>query len=259
MAGRIPFRLSRSAAGGLLALWVVLGTPGAAADEPYVVGVEDNRYLPHYSYEQGVYLGFGREVLDAFFTAKGHAFEYRALPVARLFRSFVDREVDFKYPDSALWSADLKEGKGIVYSDPVVSTTDGVSVPPDKLGRPVGEIKLLGTVRGFTAWSWIDRIESKQVILSENDSTARLVRQAIMGRVDGAFANVDVIQHLLSNVLRLPEALVFDTSLPHTKNHYHLSTIEHPEVIAEFNGWLKSEAGFVTRLREKYSVGLRED
>lgn len=259
MAARTHFRALRRAAGWMLALAAVLGAPGAAADEPFVVGVEDNRYLPHYSYEQGVYLGFGREVLDAFFKSRGHAFEYRALPVARLFRSFVEREVDFKYPDSALWSADLKEGKAIVYSDPVVSSTDGVSVPPDKLGRPVEEIKLLGTVRGFTAWSWIDRIESRQVILSENDSTARLARQAIMGRVDGAFANVDVIQHLLANVLRLPEALVFDTSLPHTKNHYHLSTIGHPEVIAEFNRWMKSEAEFVTRLREKYNVGLSSE
>ena len=247
----------------LIGFAVALAMPGvdgtASADEPFIIGVEDNRYLPHYSFENGEYLGFGRDLLEAFFDAKGYAYEFRALPVARLFRSFLAREVDFKYPDSAYWSADDKEGHPIVYSDPVVSSTDGVSVPPDRVGRAVDDVKLLGTVRGFTTHSWMDRVRAKQVILSENDSTARLAQQAIMGRVDGAFANVDVIRHILTNVLEKPDALVFDTTLPHASYYYHFSSILHPEVIGEFNRWMKSEAELLDSIRRKHSLDLDID
>lgn len=222
--------------------------------ETLIVGVEDNRYLPHYTYENGEYGGFGRAILDAFFTDKGYDYEYRALPVARLFRTFVAGELDFKYPDNALWSKDLKAGKTIVYSAPVAATIDGVSVPAQKLGRPIDEIKLLGTVRGFTAWNWIERIETNQVVLSENDSTKRLVQQAIMGRVDGAYANVDVIQHVLDHVVEQPKALVFDSSLPHTRTHYHLSSIKRPAVIDEFNAWMRDNQALVDQLRAAYGV-----
>jgi len=112
-----------------------------------LIGVEDNRYLPHYSFENGEYSGFGREVLDAFFSDAGLDYEYRALPVARLFSDFIDGQVDFKYPDNEIWSSDEKAGLFIRYSDPVVAYVDGLSVVPDKIGTPIDQVKIIGTVR----------------------------------------------------------------------------------------------------------------
>ncbi|MCP5367136.1 MAG: hypothetical protein H6907_11780 [Hyphomicrobiales bacterium] len=228
----------------------------APTAEVFVVGVEDNRYLPHYAYLDGEYRGFGRAILDAFFQAKGYPYRYRALPVARLFRSFVWGEVDFKYPDNALWSKELKEGKGVIYSLPITSTTDGVSVRPENRGRGLDSFRVLGTVRGFTAWSWIEHVKSGRVVLSENDSTLRLIRQAMIGRVDGAFANVDVIQYLLAHELKKPGGLVFDPSLPFTRSHYHLSSIKHPRIIEEFNEWAKSNGDLINGLKKKFGIRI---
>ncbi len=219
-----------------------------------IIGVEDNRYLPHYSYENGEYIGFGRDVLEAFFKESQLDYQFRALPVARLFQTFLEQGVDFKYPDNSLWSADFKKGHDITYSEPVVSHIDGVSVLPENLGRDVDEIKILGTVRGFTAWSWINRIESGETILSENSSTKRLIQQAIIGRIQGAFANIDVIRYMQTHEMGKEEALIFDPSLPHTKGSYRLSTIAYPEVIEQFDLWLSANKKFVNSLKEKYGI-----
>ena len=224
--------------------------------EPFVIGVEDNRYLPHYAYENGAYGGFGHAIIDSFFTAKGYEYRYQALPVARLFSSFVAGKVDFKYPDNALWSADLKKGKSITYSHPVVASTDGVNVLPERKGRPLDDIKILATVRGFTAWNWIDRIESGHVIMGENPILSRVLKLALIGRVDGAYANIDVVQYVLKHELNQPGALTFDPGLPHTKTHYFLSSIKYPEVILEFNDWLKANGSLVTQLKRQFALSV---
>ena len=72
--------------------FIICNSASVFAETKFIIGVEDNRYFPHYSYEDGEYIGIGRQLLDAFFTAKGYQYEFRALPVARLFQSFVDNE-----------------------------------------------------------------------------------------------------------------------------------------------------------------------
>lgn len=235
----------------------IIATPLAHAEtskKTLIIGVEDNRYMPHYSYENGEYIGFGRDVLDAFFSEMQYSYRYRALPVARLFQTFLDQGVDFKYPDNAIWSEEAKKGHEISYSQPVVTHIDGVSVLRENLGRHVDEIRLLGTVRGFTAWPWIDRIKSGKTILSENSSTKRLIQQTVIGRIQGAFANISVIQYMQNNYMDQKNALVFDESLPHTKGSYRLSSIAHPEIIQQFDAWLIKNKSLIDDLKARYGI-----
>lgn len=247
--------LRRGLAAALLAL-AVLGSapPASALVERFVVGVEDSRYLPHYALVDGHYRGFARDLLDAFFDALGATPDYRPMPVARLFRSFMSGEVDLKYPDNALWQAAQKAGRAIDYSDPVVGYTDGVSVPPERVGAGIGAIRVLGTLRGFSPGGWAARLAAGQVKLMENDSFRGLVEQAIIGRVDGAYANVDVVRHLLASELGRPDALRFDPALPHVSSAYHLSTIAHPEIIEAFDAWMRDETALVGRLKTDYGL-----
>ena len=240
----------------LLAGYVLVAT--ACHAETLVIGVEDNQYLPHYSYENNEYQGFGRAVLDAFFSSMKHDYRYRALPVARLFRSFVSREVDFKYPDNPLWSADLKAGLDIAYSAPVAATIDGVSVLPTNQNRRADDIRILATVRGFTAPNWLERIQSGQVILAENSSLSRAIQQTLMGRVDGTYANIDVVEYLLRRELGQPQALVFEPALPHTRTYYYLSSIKYPDIITRFTAWMENNPVVIEQLRKRYSLSLGE-
>lgn len=243
-------RFGLLAAATLLA-GATLSGPSIAAT--YTVGVEDIEYFPQYTVQNGEFKGFGRAVLDAFAQAKGHVFTYQPRPVARLFSEFVAGGPDLKYPDNAYWSADLKKGQTVVYSAPVVEYIDGVNVPPAAKGKGVDGIKTLGIVRGFTAWEWLDRIKAGALEVHENNSFTALLQQAAAGRVDGAYGNVAVVNHQLAE-MKKPDALVFDPGLPHTRSHYHLSSIKHPELIEEFNAWLAANGDLVAKLKSDYAV-----
>ena len=173
-----------------------------AAAQTYVVGVENIDYLPQYAYKDGEYGGFARALLDAFAKDKGYKLEYRALPVTRLFAEFVNLDVDLKYPDNVKWSADLKSKATVIYSDPVVKYIDGVNVTPDRVGKGAESLKVLGAVRGFTPWDWLDAVKSGTVKLQENNSFSAMLETTLAGRVDGAYGNVAVAANVLENNLK---------------------------------------------------------
>lgn len=232
----------------------LLGLSQAQAGPSYVVGVEALNYYPHYSNEGGNYSGFAREVLDAFAQSKGYTFEYRALPVARLYESFFNDKLDFKYPDNPNWQAPKRVGKNISYSAPVAAYTDGVLVLPANLGKGIEQLKTLGTVRDFTPWDYLSRIEQGQLKMQEVNDFKQSLLQGINSRVDGVYMNSDVGRYQLEKVLQQPGALVYDPNLPHSDGHYSLSSSKHPALIEEFNQYLSSHASEVTALKSKYQV-----
>lgn len=239
---------------GLAVVTAVFGNAAVAHAQTYTVGVENIEYYPQYNFVDGEYSGFGRAILDLFAKAKGYTFDYRPLPVARLFATFVAGDLDLKYPDNAYWSGDLKKAVTVTYSDPVVAYIDGVSVLAPRVGLGVDAVKSLGIVRGFTAWDWLDRIRAGSVQMQENNGFKPLLDQALLGRVDGVYANVAVVNYLLDAKIGRPGALAFDPGLPHTRSHYHLSSIKHPNLIAEFNDWMRANAGEVERLKLQFGV-----
>ena len=238
------------------ALWtlMLLGSGVATAKETLVIGVEGLYYLPLSSYENGVYRGFARDLFDAFARDRGYAIEYRALPVPRLYASFFEGQVDFKFPDNANWKQDQRAGRKIHYSDPVAAFIDGTSMLPEKKIDSPDQIKRLGTMGGFTPWAWMDRIETGQTRLSENTHLAALVRQALAGRVDGVYASVAVVNYQLDHVLKRPGALVFNPALPYSRDDYHLSTLKRPEILGEFNDWMRKNRDRIATLKQKYGV-----
>jgi hypothetical protein len=242
---------------GVLAAAVIglgTGAPVAAHAQTFNVGVENSQYLPAYTYEDGEYKGFARTLLDAFAVDKGYKFDYRPMPVIRLFAELVAGNIDLKFPDNAMWAPDMKKGQPVVYSDPVVAYVDGISLPPAARGKAVESVHMLGLVRGFTPYEWQDRINAGAVSLHENNSFTALLETTIAGRNDGAYANVAVVNYQLDAVLKKPGALVYDPGLPHTRSHYHLSTIKHPGLIGEFNAWMAANAGRIAQMKAAFGV-----
>lgn len=226
----------------------------SARAETFTVGVEDVRYLPAYGVENGEYVGYARAVLDAFAKDKGYRLDYRPLPVIRLFNELVDGAIDFKFPDNPMWARSVKEGHAIAYSAPVADYVDGVTVLPARKGAGADAVGILGAVRGFTAWDWLDAIKSGTVKLQETSNFESLLRMTLAGRTDGAFGNVAVVTYQLSHVLNKPDALVYDPGLPHTRSHYSLSSIKHPDVIREFDDWMAAHAALIASLKARYEV-----
>lgn len=234
---------------------VLLSANSSAMD--LVVGVENIEYYPIYTVEKGEYRGYARELLDEFAKKYGHTITYKPLPIKRLFNDFVNGKFDLKFPDNSYWAGDLKKGKNVTYSDPALEYIDGSLVLPANSGKGKEQVKRLGIVRGFTPWEYLGDIKSGKVKTQESTKISQLMQSAEAGRVDAVYFNVQVARYFLNHSKEFSENLVeFDDSLPHTRSHYHLSSIKHPEVIAQFNEFMKHEAALVDSLRKKYEVNL---
>lgn len=226
-----------------------------AQSKTYTVGVEDLEYYPQYSHQGDEYIGFGRELLDAFAKSKGYKFQYKILPLNRLFFEFLKGDtLDFQYPDNAYWEAHIRKGVKVHYSLPVMPFIDGVVVHPDNKGRGIKQFKVLGTMTGFTPWNYLDLIKNKQMKVFENDSFVSLLKQAQLKRVDGAYINVEVAKYQLKSVLHQADSLVFDPDLPHTKDFYYFSSVKHPDIIQEFNNFLLKEKDLYEGIRTKLAI-----
>lgn len=222
----------------------------------YLVGVEDIDYYPIYADRGKEYSGFAREVLDEFAKSAGIVFSYKSFPIKRLFVNFLDGQLDFKFPDSNYWKSDLKEGKGVVYSDPVLEYVDGVMVLPEQLKKGKASLKRLGVVRGFTPWDYLTDIEAKTIKVNENSSLDGLMNLVKTKRIDGVYFNVVVARYFLENTKFEDDLVVFDKDLPHTRSYYYLSTIKHPELIDQFNQFMKDNSALIENLKAKYNVNI---
>lgn len=227
---------------------------GASEAQRYVIGVEELDYFPVYALRNGRYIGAAREILDAFAADRGLAFDYQALPITRLTGELINGNVDFKFPDNAYWNEELRKGKSIAYSQPVIASIDGVMVLPERRGRGVEQIQTLGTVTGFTPFAWLDRLKEGKVRLVENPQMRALQRQVLAGRIDGAYASIAVANQTLEADLKQPGALVFDASLPHTRSDYSLSSARHPVLIRQFDAWLAANAQRIAAIKAKYGA-----
>lgn len=226
-----------------------------AGQKTFTVGVEDLDYYPQKSHKGNEWIGFGRELLDAFAKSKGYKFEYKILPLNRLFlENLKSKSLDFQYPDNSYWEGHIRKGVTVYYSKPVMPYIDGVMVLPENKGRGMKDFKLLGTMTGFTPWNYLDLIRQKRVTVFENDSFIALLKQVSLKRVDGAYINVEVARYQLRDTLRQPDALVFDPDLPHTRDFYYFSSVKHPKVIEEFNAFLASEAALYEQIRKKLGI-----
>jgi len=230
----------------------------AQAAQVYRVGVEELKYYPVYEDDHGEYIGYARELLDAFAKSQGIVFKYVPLPVNRLFKTFISPQgnLDFKFPDNPYWQAGLKTPVHIVYSDPVLAYIDGVMVRPEDKGRGLPALRALGTIAGFTPERYRKLIQAGQIRLEEFSNFSGLLQQAINKRLNGAYINVAIARYQLRDVIRAPDALVFDPDLPYTESGYYLSTIKHPDVIGKLNQFLREHANEVNALKRKYQVGV---
>lgn len=239
-----------------VAVALLLGLIGVAKAGPrdLVIGVEELEYYPLYAIRDGEYVGAMREIIDAFARAEDYHVTYRPLPVKRLYAELASGGIDLKLPDNPNWGSEAKAGLRMTYSAPLVSYIDGVLVRPGSLAMPAEQFRTLGTVSGFTAYAWLDRIKAGAVALKENPRMDLLLRQTVVGHVDGAYTNVAVAYHVLNSILNMPGALAFNPALPHSRDYYYLSTVSRADVIAQFNVWLNDNASMVKTIKDRFGA-----
>jgi len=129
-------------------------------------------------------------------------------------------------------------------------------VTPDRMKAGKDKIKKMGTVLGFTVWDYLTDIKSGSMKTSEYPDFGELLRAGLKGLVDGVYINIAVGNYHLEETLKQPKALVFDPSLPHTRDSYRLSSLKHPALLEKFSGFLKSHEKELDVIRKKYKVDI---
>lgn len=239
--------------------WVVLcslllATGVVAAPREFVIGVEEQPYLPFYTVVDGQYQGYGRELLDAFAQARGYQFRYKPLPVKRLHKYLMAGKLDFKFPDNPMWRNESAAAPKVHYSAALTAYIDGVLVKPVWLGLGMEHIKVLGAPLGFSQVPYQPYIDSGQIKLVQIARVEALLKMAKVGRLDAIYMNPLVARQALRSAGLAEDLLVYDDTLPHVSSYFYLSSIEHPEVLAELDRFLLDEADLVLQLKSKYGI-----
>lgn len=233
----------------------LLAAASPAVADHFVIGVEDIDYAPIMSTAGGDFRGYARDLLDQFARRQGHSFEYRALPTRRLTLEHANGRLDAVFPDNPHWKSDAKQGQTLTYSEPAVPFQDVVMVPTAQRALTPRE---LGIVRGFTPKRFAPLIEAGQLHVTEAGDPEQLVRMALAGRVDGVHLALPVARHQLVQ-LGQPGALVPTTTLPPARYefHYRLSSLKHPELIHQFDRFLRDEQASLAALQHRYGLDER--
>jgi len=221
----------------------------------FIIGVQDfEHYLPYSQYSSRQYTGFNKELLQMFSKKKSYKFTFLAYPLKRLYKVFLDRKIDFKYPDNPYWSAKTKGNLKIIYSDKVIEYIDGVMVKKINKDITIEDLNDLGIVAGFTPYPYLEYIKNGQVKISEEFDYKTMIIKVLLERYEGIYSNIAVTKHYLNDVMHKKNDLVFNDNLPYIRSYRYLSSIKHPEIILEFNEFLKVEKIKIDELKKKYKI-----
>mgnify|MGYP000597811660 CR=1 FL=1 len=240
----------------LVALFTTISLSTKTLAKDLIMGVENIEYYPIYAKREGKYSGYARELFDTFAEKYGHTITYKPLPIKRLFGELLNGRLDLKFPDNAYWASDLKKDKNVSYSTGVLDYIDGVMVLPAQLAKGKDRIKNLGIVRGFTPWDYMGDVKAGTMKTKENNTLDGLVKMMKSERIQGVYFNVAVARYFLKHTLFQENAIIFDPELPHSKSKYHVSSIQHPDVLEQINAFFAEQKEFISQLKTKYEVEL---
>ncbi|QTH64412.1 hypothetical protein J1N51_02695 [Psychrosphaera ytuae] len=236
--------------------WNLVASEQSFSNPPIklVVGVEDVSYFPLFDFKHQ-HDTFTTELLRKFGEQYNYEFEYLAMPVKRFGMWLFEKDIDLKFPDNSRWNESDEVNllsKNITYSLPVLDLVAG-TITADSNIKAKQDIKIMGTLLGFHPTKWLDEVTSGQVILYESSSTMMLIQQLIRGQLDAINLEPSVVNHYLSLINKEGVANI-NKHFDYEVYSYHLSTVKHPSVIAEFNTFLQNNQSALNALKNKYKI-----
>ena len=215
--------------------------------EKLVVGVPESNMYPLYQGKGDMYKGFCRDVLDLFAKEYGYSFEYRPLPIKRLFLYLKQGKVDIKFPDDPELQPPSEGVVQIFYSKPVVTVTQGVMIPK---GKPTA-IKSVSLVSG---WVVEESILPKEITRQEVPTIESAVNSVLAGHADGLWVNLQAGQYVLKQMGKNGE-LVFNSKMPMMSFRYALSSRDK-KIVESFDLFLLKYAKQIADLKTKYELAV---
>lgn len=223
-----------------------------AAAKEYVVGIENIDYYPHYDFASAEPRGYFYELMTLFSKHSGHTFKYRNMPIKRLYVAANDG-LDLIYPDNPRWQPYLPVAYTKTYSEPVIYSLGSTMVLPELRHISVARVKNLAVIHGFTPSRWLELKTAHTFRIVDVPDASSALGLLLKKRVDAAVVEYNVAQYYLKQHNK-SGGLVFAEELPFTEMPFLLSSVTHPELIAEFNQFLITEKQAIKALKQKFQL-----
>ena len=245
-------RVTRQLLGSILLSVTLLSLNKGFAKE-FILGVEAVSYYPLFDFSTNDVSkpSFTKELLSQFFESHNYQYRFLPLPIKRFDKWFTEEGIDFKFPDNVRWRE--SNPLNIVYSEPVVKLMAGAFVLKKNADMPRDKVRKLGTILGFVPTLWIEEINRGDVVLMEEYSPLSVVKHLLYGNVEATNIDENVIRFNLAQLDREGE-IVLNKAIKHEVFAYHLSSVKYPEIIKEFNQYLRENKEAIEQLKKKYHI-----
>ncbi len=217
----------------------------------YVVGVENVNLYPFYDFNRIRPRGYLVELIEAFAKSENMDIEFRVMPPKELWIAYLNQDVDFRMPDNLLWKRSKKVDLEVTYSAPLVYFNSGVISLKENANKA---IRTLGTIKGFTAWSYKDQVEAGMVKLVEASGTPELIDGLLNGKLDGVYYNVEAFFKQVQNAIQQEGRVIFRRELPKSHSLYMLSSINYGEKVYALNEFLRDNRQWVRERKKFYGI-----
>lgn len=113
----------------------------------------------------------------------------------------------------------------------------------------VDKVRRIGTLYGFTpSVLWRDRIARSEVELVSDPSLKVLTRMLMNDMVTGLDLDLSSVRYQLGKLSIPTDLVTVSEVVPHPSLGFHMSTLNHPEVISAFNAFLKKQESAVSKM-----------
>lgn len=224
----------------------------AYAAQRFIIGTEDINFYPHYDFTSVQGQGFANDVLRLFAEEYGYQFSFQPLPVKRLYHE-LDNLVDFIYPDNPNWAKFQGSQQQRLFSEPLVQNWGTTLVLPKNKQLELAQVRTLAVIHGFTPVAWLALKPDNKFKFYEVPNAVTAINMVLKGQLDAADVEYHVARHILARQQQ-SDALVVADKLPMTRVNFHLSTIRHPQVLAQFNQFLLTHQNEIAQIKAGYNL-----
>lgn len=230
----------------------------ACEKSPYLIGVEDIDYSPHYNFVDSSQPSYFQNFIDWLELKTNCKFHNVPLPLKRLKIAFeIPQQIDFIYPDNPNWHTGSKKTtrqRPRTFSRPIATALGGTMVAVNNSNITPNKFDVLVFPRGFTPVAWLPLKDEYQISFKEvNDAKAALM-MVQAGRATGADIEYNVAQYLIQYHELEPMALA--KNLPFVPTDFQLSTVDNVEMIEIISRLIEENSDELSRMKQK--AGLLE-
>lgn len=222
-------------------------------EKVYRVGLEDVDYYPMFTkIDERSKTSFLVDVMELFAERNGLKFEYIHLPVTRFDEWYQQDDIDFRIPDSPIWSV---KTDNLVFSQGIIKLRADTVVLKQDESKPLSSLKVLGSLYGFVPGPhWRDHISAGRTKFIYESSMSVLVRMLKKGMIDGLDVSIFVVHHYAKHLGYKPEDFVASSQAPSTHFSYQLSTMSYPEIIKDFDAFLVASQNEISMLKQRKNI-----